>query len=70
MSHFSRIDVVSKTPEMREKALLIENATHLTSTFQTNCKKLEKCVKIGFFSISVKAEKWPPLSIAEKLWPN
>jgi hypothetical protein len=29
----SRIDVVSKTPEMREKALLIENAANPASTF-------------------------------------
>ena len=29
----SRIEVVTKTPEMRETALLIENTTTQTSTF-------------------------------------
>jgi hypothetical protein len=26
--------------------------------------------QIGFFSLSVKAKKWPPLSMAEKPWPH
>lgn len=32
-SHFSRIDVVPKTPEMRERPLLTENAFMRRSTF-------------------------------------
>jgi hypothetical protein len=70
MSHFSRIDVVSKTPGDARKGFayrkcLLEEANFLKVFIEVN----GMCENRLFFDIG-KGLKMDPVSIAKMLWPN